>query len=296
MQKTIDIHEAEFENIESCATIALLGKRRSGKTTFAKFFLQSLKGRLHRFIAICGNKENASEWQEVIPELFIHGKNMEYLQKIRDYQDTKIAQFRKEQKEIPDKYKLCIIFDDCGSDRSFMFHNLMKDLLSNGRHYGMTIILLCQYLNQMHAENRDQLDYLGILHTSNTKNLKKIYTEYVSLGDFKDFLYIVKACTSQKGMCWIDNTNVPHKLNDAIFYKNIDMSVPIETIVSPDVKRYADRHILIEKESDTKNTYSSSEDEDTDPELKSLMKSKFEFSDKKGKIFIVKTKRKQKVD
>ena len=77
--KTIELSEANFENIEACATIGILGKRRTGKTTWAKFILQSLSKHINRFVAICGNKDNSHEWKEVIHELYITSKSINYL-------------------------------------------------------------------------------------------------------------------------------------------------------------------------------------------------------------------------
>ena len=71
------------------------------------------------------------------------GKDENHLKRIRDYQDMTLSNIEKVD-IIPRKYRICIILDDCGSDRTFMHSNIMKDILSNGRHYGMTIMILCQ--------------------------------------------------------------------------------------------------------------------------------------------------------
>ena len=87
-----------------------------------------------------------------------------------------------------------------------MYHKTIKDLMSNGRHYGIYCIFLLQYLNQFHPQNRAQLDYVGLLHTNNVNHLKKVHTEYSPNCNLKLFRAIIGAATRDRGICWIDNT------------------------------------------------------------------------------------------
>ena len=90
MSATVNIKEASLNDMEPCASIALLGKRRTGKTTWAKYLLQFLNKQIGRFVALCGNKDNASEWRRIIHPLFVMPKNIAYLKRLRDYQDEKV--------------------------------------------------------------------------------------------------------------------------------------------------------------------------------------------------------------
>jgi len=240
----IQIQEADLFSIEPNASIALLGKRRTGKTTWAKYILYHLKPKINRYVALCGNKDNASEWKRTINPLYVMDKNIKFLEALRDYQDTKVSRYSQENMPIPKKYRICIVLDDCGSDKNFMFSRIMRDMLSNGRHYGMTIIILAQYLNQMHSENRDQIDYLGMLYTSNLRNLKKVQEEYVNVSDLRTFKCVLKACSSNRGMCWIDNTKNPEKIDDCVFFKRNDMEVikNMGRVGSSDIQTYGEEH------------------------------------------------------
>ena len=242
MNATFNIKEVDFGSIEPCAAIALLGKRRTGKTTWCMNILQYLNDSVGRFVAVCGNKDNASEWRTVIHPLFVVQKDLAYLEKLRDYQDTKVSSFTSQQLPIPKKYRICIILDDCGSDRTFMHSKIIKDLLSNGRHYGMSLIILAQYLNQLAAENRDQLDYIGVLHTSNAKNIKKLFEEYVSTGTLREFRSLLNACTASRGMCWIDNTLNPKSIEDFIFFKNMVWPQTFQPVGHQGVRDYGVSH------------------------------------------------------
>lgn len=237
----VDINEADFTNLAEFATIALLGKRRTGKTTWAKWLLQFIDGQCHRFCVCCGNKDNMAEWKQVVPPLYVNEKSIEYLKGVRNYQDKKCSYYTNNQQPVPIKYRITIVLDDCGSDRQFMHSDIIRDLLSNGRHYGMYLIILVQYLNQMHPVNRDQLDYVGILHTSNAKNIDKLYNEYCNACDRRVFAAVLKALTSNRGMCWIDNTASSVLLSDCIFYKELHTTQGALPVGSAKARMYSDQ-------------------------------------------------------
>ena len=237
----IDIDEADFSQIADYSTVAILGKRRSGKTTYASSIIQFLADRCDKFCIYCGNKDNIAEWRRIVPPLYVHTKSIEHVRKVRDYQDQTCSIYSNLKEPIPIQHRLTIVLDDCGSDTKFMHSDVMKDILSNGRHYGMYIFILVQYLNQMHAVNRDQLDYLGVLHTTNSKNVDKIYNEYCSACDRSTFTSILKALTAHRGLCWIDNTQSSDDIKQCIFYKELDQIPEPRPLGSDRVRSYSDQ-------------------------------------------------------
>lgn len=217
MQQSVHIQPADFASLARHASIVILGRRRSGKSTFARWLVKNyLMDTYPRVVVMAGNKHCADCWSAVVPPLFCMEKNIDHLQAIRDYQEKKLRTLGTN--DIPTKYDVCIVFDDCGSDKSFMRSNIMRDLQANGRHYGIAVVVLAQYLVQISSENRDQIDYLAVLHTSNAKNTKRIYEEFVNVGDLRSFKYTMAALTQNRGVCWIDNTCTPSKLDEVVFY------------------------------------------------------------------------------
>jgi len=220
----IDITEADFTAMENCAAIGIIGKRRTRKTTWARVIVNELKERCNRFIAMCGNKDCTFEWKEVIPDLFVVEKSTSYLQDLINYQNEKAEEFGAD--GIPQRYHVVLIIDDCGFDQKFMYHKTIKDLMSNGRHYGIYCVFLLQYLNQFHPQNRAQLDYVGLLHTNNVNHLKKVHIEYSPNCELKLFRAILSTATRDKGLCWIDNTKHV-EVGDQVDVSNIHYKLPI---------------------------------------------------------------------
>jgi hypothetical protein len=236
----VDINEANFHQIAEFSTLAILGKRRSGKTTWATSLIQFLVGKCEKFVVHCGNKDNMTEWRKVVPPGYVHIKNVAHLKKLRNHQDTTCSVYSEQQRTIPLEDRVTLILDDCGSDTKFMHSDVMKDLLSNGRHYGLYIIILVQYLNQMHAVNRDQLDYVGVLHTTNSRNIDKLFNEYCNVCDKLVFAAILKALTCNRGLCWIDNTVSSAKINESLFYKEFEQMPTSGPVGGSTFRQYSD--------------------------------------------------------
>lgn len=239
--------DANFNLIEACATIILLGKRRRGKTTWAKLITQYLSKTIDRFVSISGNKDNQAEWGKVIAPLYtwLLKTDMSALKNLIKYQDTKVSPYTNQDLPVPRKYKLGLIIDDCGSNTSFMNSSLMQDIMANGRHYGITVIIPLQYFYQLLPKNREQIDYVGMLHTRNVKNIKKVYDEMINMMTLAHFKHVLEACTASRGLCWIDNTGTPDKFEDFIYYRRFPYwPYKFETVGSGHVREFHQKHYL----------------------------------------------------
>lgn len=207
----IILKRADFTNLKLYFSAAFFGKRRTGKTTWAKILLQCVKHMAHRIIVFCGNKDCEGEWLKILPACFVVTKDLDYLQTIVTYQNEIADQYKNHPDGIPLEYRMILIIDDCGSDKQFMHSKVMNDIMANGRHYGMYTVFLLQYFTQLHPQNRCQLDYAGILATNNLKNLKTLHSEYGGNCSLAVFMQIVSLATDGFGVCWVDNTiHVPY--------------------------------------------------------------------------------------
>ena len=245
------LYEADFSSLASNCSICLVGKRRAGKTSWARYICQHLKLKCPRFIVICGAKDTGNEWAINLHPLFIMDKHdLSTLLEIRNYQNSKVPD---NGQKIPDRYKLCLIIDDMGHDARFLKNGIMKDILTNGRHYGISIIILCQYFNQLPADSRAQIDYLGMLRTNNDDHLKKVAKEYCGGAEYKNFKHVAFEITSNHGLCWIDNTNqdtIPNPNSVGIHipnmtYKRMNILDPImfePLVISHTVLKFANTY------------------------------------------------------
>ncbi len=255
--KNVRLKFAKLENIKPQAIVTLFGRRGSGKSTAGKYYARILARDIDRFLIMCGNKDTAGDWDNVVDPMFIHQMDRNKLKELITYQDEEVSRLREAYKRvnggssdgfvIPRENRVAVIIDDCGYESSFMNSLEMMDITANGRHYGMDVVIMCQYFNQLNPKNRTQIDYLGLMFTDNNKQDKKVYEEYLSktCESLKDFQRIFEVCTQKKGqMCWIDNTVTTCNPSEKIFMAKIPHpnTWPRGRIHSGVAADYADLH------------------------------------------------------
>jgi hypothetical protein len=264
------------------ATVLLVGKRRTGKTTWAKQILHSLRGRIGRFCLIAGNKDVPHEW-DCITKLYVTPKQYA-LVKLRDlklYQEARVSEFTRRREPIPYKYRVCIVLDDCGSDEGLMKSEIIRDIFANGRHYGMFTLVLVQYYYQIPRRCRENVDYLGVLRISNSDILRKIYKELIGFSDFRLFRYITQASTDSYGMCFINNTVINSvAITDQVFFKHTNPTIRAQSLEHGQVARYGQAHDITPARADLSPGLDNVES------LK--LRSRYEFQDSKGSVLILK--------
>ena len=135
------IQRTNFADIQQYATIGNCGRRGSGKTFVTRDILHALKGRVGRFMVLYKISNNVREYRPEISRLYFHKLSIERLKAIRDKQKKLCEYYGEKNLDIPRKLRLCLILEDCGSDSKFIRHPIVVDLLHNGRHYGMYIII-----------------------------------------------------------------------------------------------------------------------------------------------------------
>ena len=266
-QSRLQLEEFDFQ-FASCATIGVLGKRRTGKSTLGNFVACKLvEMGINRLTVFCGNRDNMVEWQRIVHPLYVHGADIDRIIEIVEYQEKRIGNDRAEfeaneteqhkanrnyvhqQYDVPLQLQVAIVFDDLGSNKKLMKHDRITYMSINGRHLGIVLIQLNQYIVQMPAECRDQQDYIFVLQMSNAKGVERLYNEYVTDAcvEKKHFSYVLSACTGKRGKCLlIDNTR-GYTIQERLKYVKIPYPPCREFIGSRQFIRYGRKHYLSEQ-------------------------------------------------
>ena len=83
-----DMHPADLTSLVKNPFIGVLGRKRLGKTTVARWITQCVceaQG-VNRFLAMCGNEDNMREWSTVIHPLFVQIADINKLEEIKKKQ------------------------------------------------------------------------------------------------------------------------------------------------------------------------------------------------------------------
>jgi hypothetical protein len=284
----IKIKEVNLQALHHDAVFVLVGKRRTGKTTWGKKIVHHLSPQIGRYCLIAGNKDVKYEWGNCISPLYVTPREFgeAKLEELKKYQEDRVCLYTRNKQTIPYKYRVCVILDDCGSDVKFMKSAIIRDILANGRHYGMFTMIMVQYYYQIPRRCRENIDYLGLLRTNNQDNLRKIHAELCGHASLRAFKYCSAALTNNFGLLFINNTSpTSTQISDSVFYKNSeDTSLLVDKTEHALVTEYGERHSRRPKFDHTL----AQPPRTTEQEKKESAQFKFEFKDRQGSVLVLK--------
>ena len=253
-----------YKDMVDHAAIAMLGKRRAGKTTQGMRMLEDFADRCDRFLIMCGNDDTREEWMTMVDRLYVVDKNLDMLKQIFAYQAKRCAKYRRLGIPVPRKYRLTIVIDDCGGDKDFMHHKIIRMLLAEGRHFGITCVFMLQDLSQMHKQDRRNFDYIGMMYTADDDVISEVKKYYISrrTADLATFTNILGALTMNKNIMWIDNTKTPQTIEDYIYHRSEYLKdYKFKRIGSIRVHEYHNEHYIdmekMKKKAEAKLTHSA---------------------------------------
>lgn len=177
----------------------IVGKRNRGKSYLLLKMLtnkQLLMNKFDRVILINPTYEYDTKYHTVKFSEVHTNFSIEILEKL-------LEEFQENTED-----KILLILDDCISEAEFKSHQSdhpLNRLAVNGRHWGVSLMILSQKYNAISPYVRAQLDYIIIFETKNHAELKALYDEF-GHGSFKDFVsQMERVYTNPHDFLVIDN-------------------------------------------------------------------------------------------
>lgn len=156
-----------------CAYI--FGHRNSGKSYLLIQLLLSkhLNGKFNEIVIINPTKCYDEKYNVI-------KFSLEYDEFSTELLDELIVHFEEERTKNPE-YKVLLILDDCISQDNFkdnQAHHPLNTLAVNGRHWGVSLLILSQKWNAISTYIRTQLDYIIVFETRNMSEIDSMYKEF----------------------------------------------------------------------------------------------------------------------
>ncbi len=218
----LDLLGFDYSKMGPNALSIFLGKRDSGKTTWARYKSQlSQHARRGAFIVIAGSEKVKAAWSEIVPAMFVRDPSLELLNQLKKQQNDLIAKYLKLGKPFPPELHLTIIMDDVGTAKWFMRSKEIMEFSSNGRQWETDIVICLQYLKMIPPEVRENIDYIFLLSTGNTSTMKILVEEYVSCATVKLLSKIIEVVTQDYGALVISNCKNTRSILDTCFHSRV---------------------------------------------------------------------------
>ena len=170
--------------------IVLVAKRRSGKSILLKYLVNKQKKHFDKIFVFCPTEDINKFYQtdDFIP------KNNIFKEYKEEWVETLLNSMGNINKGLVEGVdndkakKVLLILDDCCSDVNFHQLNSLKKLFTRGRHCHISVIMTCQYPNQIPPICRTNADYilLGQLNEESVKLISDEYRRLLNPSEFKD--------------------------------------------------------------------------------------------------------------
>ena len=147
-----------------------------------------------------------------IPDEYIYGEWNP------DVVDTIITQQRKLAKA--GRLRNCfIVLDDLAFDKKIFNSKQMRELLFNGRHYGIMLIITAQFLGDLPTYFRSNVDYVITYRTPGIQDRERLYKNFFGVvPSFHLFQAIMDNTTENYSALVLDNTVQSNALSDCIMW------------------------------------------------------------------------------
>lgn len=190
----------------------VIGKTGSGKSILIKT-LAYYKRYMKSAIVVSGTETSNKFFSSFIPDAWIYNEvTTELLDHILKKQKEKVEN----EVENPE---VLLILDDCIFDNKFMKTTQMRELLMQGRHWKIFLVVSSQYVMDIPVAIRANVGYVFIFRENIIKNRRRLHENFVGVVEkFKDFNTIMDECTKDYHCLVSDNTSLSNDIEDCIFW------------------------------------------------------------------------------
>lgn len=202
---TTDLHLKQFSlrKIKAGHVICIIGRRGTGKTTLVEDLLHA-KRKIPTATLFGGRYDLGKHF----PSTFVLDR----------YEPEVVRSIIARSKKTLEP--TLVVFDDCMYAKgSFHRDDNFREILMNGRHYNITLIITMQYCMDLHPSLRSQFDFVFAFKDNIRQNLESLWRAFFGIVDtLQNFRTIMQNCTENRHCMVIDNTSLSNNIEDVLFF------------------------------------------------------------------------------
>ena len=197
-------------------TISVVAKRNSGKSILIRYLVNQQKRFFSKIFVICPTESINPFYNKITKDDCIFDEWNEVWANELIERMTKINA----NKNTRERKNVLIILDDCMSDIDFNQSMALKKIYTRGRHFNLSIIATCQYLNTLPKICRSNCDIL-ISGQMNLCSIEMLANEYCCNLNKKEFIALFNRSTNDYGFLVVNNNSVKENDDLNIIYGQI---------------------------------------------------------------------------
>ena len=212
-------------------TILLSAKRGQGKSVCIKSLLYHFHKHEHYKVGvICSGSEKYDPFfGDCFPDSFIYDNTDKVFEKVWNRQ-LKIKEENKQREQqgrpLLDA-NILLVLDDCIHDVSaWKKDETLRNIIFNGRHFGITLIIATQYIKALGPDIRNNIDHYFVFNTNNIEEIKKLFDTCGGMfGSLNNFKTVLNACTQNYNILVINNRGLKSDISEnfGVFKSKLDL-------------------------------------------------------------------------
>lgn len=221
---TYELSKHDLRTIKPGSTIAIIGRRGSGKSTLLNDILYT--HRTYPDGIFFNGSSDGSSIDESIPPIFMYDEwDAEAAEQFYAEKDRMMKERKKQGLEpLPSFF----VLEDMSFNKKELSKNItISKILRNGRHRGITFIMIMHDALDFPIEFRGQFDYVFCFADIKIINQQRLYLHF--FGQFpsqKIFQYVFKEFTNNKTSLVSVNNTDSTKLEDTVMYYRAEKRPP----------------------------------------------------------------------
>lgn len=214
--------------------VVIIGKRGTGKSLLVRDIMYA-KRDIPAGIVMSGTEDGNGFYKQFVPDCFIFSK----------FDEKALERLLKRQRELSVKQRatdVFVILDDLMYDRSVMKSETMRQLLFNGRHWKIFLIVTAQFVTNLPAEIRANCDYVVACREVIASNRKRLHEMFFGIFPTRRMFEVVfQKCTAGYEVLVMDNTKMSNKIEDCVFWYKATANPPPFRVGHPMFWAFHDR-------------------------------------------------------
>jgi hypothetical protein len=194
------------------ATILFVGPRRTGKSTLVMDMLYYLRHKIYATLVQTPTATTAEELSKIVPWSCIHddfdARRLETaVNAMKQLVNTERKLAHKMGRE-PERRILLILLDDCMADSKNLKQKVIQDIFFNGRHYDLLFLNVQQYMMDMPAKLRTNIDIVVSTYDNRPDNQERLWKYFFksAFPRLDKFKRVYEAATQNYGALILDGT------------------------------------------------------------------------------------------
>lgn len=225
--------------LEPTSTIFLIGRRGTGKSTLLRDIAYHLHStnKIDVGIGMSPTEAASESLGKFLPNSLIYS----------GYSEKKLQQIMEIQRVTWEKgtgYNVLLCLDDCCYDKAILKTKTFRELMMNGRHRKITLILTTQYCLDLPPPVRSNIDVVFMARDNLISNKKRLYEQFAGFFACQaDFNKTFAALTTNYELMVIDNkTTQSNDLSDCVKWYKANPDIPAFRLGSDWVYKLHDRY------------------------------------------------------